>query len=308
MNCYKHKDIEVIAMCAECGNCICNDCRLNIDNKNTCKDCFEKQKISYNNKRAYISINNLINGTSINIAGIYFTFLMMFGLLSTFRYELNIGIFEEFTLARGLALASFLIVVVSVVNIFTKVTKEVKIGLLALEIVIMIFSAIKLSIIYKFLFIPNIIFCILFMDHCPNEKLNINTDNIIKGCNLGALLVGVIALLIQIVSFINIITYFFGNFIYLGRLLFMSILKIIFLAISVALSAITILDNNSYNKKHIRILAVSVPVILMIIFKVIGKLMVVKNSIDLFILIEFISIVTLFIVPIILENKNEILG
>ncbi len=39
MNCYVHSDRSVVAACVGCGKFICEECRIEVQNKNYCKAC-----------------------------------------------------------------------------------------------------------------------------------------------------------------------------------------------------------------------------------------------------------------------------
>ena len=45
MNCAYHSDREATGACVSCGNLICDECTVEIDNKKYCKKCIENKNV-----------------------------------------------------------------------------------------------------------------------------------------------------------------------------------------------------------------------------------------------------------------------
>mgnify|MGYP004684998561 FL=1 len=64
MNCSRHEEREAVGMCVRCHNLICEECKVEINNKYYCKNCVSEMYSDnnyYNNRK-----NNYSNKTTIN--------------------------------------------------------------------------------------------------------------------------------------------------------------------------------------------------------------------------------------------------
>lgn len=61
MNCYFHKNRDVVAACTECGRFICEACKIDINSKAVCKSCIESGMYTggFKSNNGYSNMRNI---------------------------------------------------------------------------------------------------------------------------------------------------------------------------------------------------------------------------------------------------------